>query len=109
MNQTIYNQLLQVARIGGITNYSNIAHLVGLDMASPNDREEISQLLDEISSFEYDEGRPLLSAVVIRQDTNIPGNGFFTHATRLDIHAQHDNMLFFVQELRRVHDFWRDH
>lgn len=77
MNQILYDRLLQVARAGDVTRYSDVAPLVGLDMSLEPDRAEIGVLLDEISMFEFGNGHPLLSAVVIRANDNIPGDGFF--------------------------------
>ena len=51
-------------------------------MNNREDRDQISLLLDEISRHEHARGNPLLSAVVIHMDDNIPGNGFFTLASR---------------------------
>lgn len=110
MHQGIYNRLLQVARTGrDVIYYSDIAPLAGLDMASPPDRDEISRLLDEISNHEHTLGRPLLSALVIRRDTNIPGDGFFALATQLGFPNVNNHMPFFISELRRVHDYWLSH
>jgi len=107
MNEELYNHLIAIARDGGYTRYGQIAPMLGLDMANPADREQISVLLDEISTHENKNNRPLLSAVVIHQQDNIPGNGFFELAQRLQVFDGGDRLRFFIEELRRVHDFWR--
>lgn len=38
-------------------------------------------LLDLINSHEHEVGRPLLSAVVVSQDSGLPGDGFFFNLT----------------------------
>jgi hypothetical protein len=53
MNQALYERLCEVARRGGITRYSEVAPVVGLDMANPDDRDRMSFLLDEISRHEH--------------------------------------------------------
>ena len=106
MNAVLYDELRRVARIGEVTRYGEIAPMVGLDMNNPDDRNRLSEWLDEISSHEHSLGHPLLSAVVIHVDDNMPGNGFFTLATRLGLFRGRDRFIFFVQELRRVHDHW---
>lgn len=55
---------------------SNITDL-GLKMRNEKDVEEISRILDNISRFELQENRPLLSAIVIKANQNIQGGGFF--------------------------------
>lgn len=106
MNQVLYAHLCEVARQGGVTRYSEAAPLIGLDMSISDDRNIISELLDEISRYEHQLGHPLISAVVIHLEDNIPGNGFFTMAQGLGLFQGRDRFMFFVEELRRVHDHW---
>ena len=106
MNQVLYAHLCEIARRGDVTRYSEAAPLIGLDMAIPDDRNNISELLDEISRYEHQLGHPLISAVVIHKEDNIPGNGFFTMAQGLGLFQGRDRFMFFVKELRRVHDHW---
>lgn len=103
------DHLLAVARSGTTTTYSAVAGLVGLDMESPADRNRISEILDGISEGEHNAGRPLLSVVVIRNDRNMPGDGFFTMARRVGKLHNNDNLQFFIEELRRAHDYWHAH
>ena len=105
----IYQELVRVAADGDITYYSDIAPLVGLDMNFPDDRNQISNILGEISRREYEGGRPLLSAVVILRNENIPGEGFFNLARGLELYDEDNDMKFWIQELRRVHDYWAKH
>lgn len=106
MNQQLYRRLCAVAAQGHYIRYAEAAALMGLDMNEPADRDEISRLLDEISEHEHQEGRPLLSAVVIRFEDNIPGNGFFSMAQRIDRFNGGDRLRFWLGELRAVHDHW---
>jgi hypothetical protein len=106
MNKQIYEFLLSVAKERNYTTYAVIAPMAGLDMDLDNDRREIGELLGEISRFEHKKGRPLLSVVVIHREDNIPGPGFFTLAKELGIYKGGDDLMFFIQELARVHDYW---
>ncbi len=107
MHQQIYQRLSQVARLGQYVTYSDIAPLANLDIGIQADRNEIGRLLGEISLFEHNQGHPLLSAVVIHRDNNMPGQGFFQLARQLNLHRGTDDLLFFIEELRRVHNHWR--
>jgi len=107
MNQALYDRLLQIARSGDVKNYGDIAPLVGLDMSLDSDRARIGDLLDEISTFEFQNGRPFLSSVVIRGDSNIPGRGYFELATRLGLYNGDDRVVFWAHELTRVHNYWK--
>ena len=107
MHNPIYEQLKTVARTGIVTTYGEIAHLAGLDMANPDDRNKISEILDEISLFEHERGHPLLSTVVIHKDDNMPGPGYFKMARRVGLYKGSNDFMFFINELRRVHDHWK--
>ena len=106
LHQAIYEKLLSVAKTKDITTYGQIAPLAGLDMESPADRDEIGRLLGEISTFEHQHNRPMLSAVVVHKDDKTPGHGFFELARSLGLYVGGDDDAFFVRELRRAHDYW---
>lgn len=96
----------QVARSQDVTTYSEIAPLAGLDINMQDDRNRISEILGEISRNEHINGHSMLSAVVIHREDNIPGPGFLTLARELGLHRDNNNFMFFIRELRRVHDYW---
>ena len=104
--QTIHDELLRVARNGCITYYSKIAPLIGLSMELPQDRDRLGEILGSISTREHNCGRPLLSAVVVLMEKNIPGDGFFTLARALGTRQGNDDTMYWLGELRRVHDYW---
>ena len=108
MHQAIYERLLSVARAEDITYYSDIAPLADLNMDLDADRERISELLREIALHEHQQGRPLLTAVVIHYADNQPDQGFFTLSRELGLFRAGRPYIFFVRELRRVHDYWRN-
>ena len=55
----------------------------GLDMSNIADRNEIGKILGDISKFEHDKKRPLLSALVIRKGDSFEGDGFYRMAEEL--------------------------
>ena len=108
MHKGIYDKLKEVAKSGQVIHYSKIAPLAGLEMSLQEDRNHIANILDEISIFEHNQNRPLLSAVVIHKEDNIPGQGFFKMARGVGLYKGNDNFLFFIEELRHVHDYWQN-
>lgn len=109
MDNAIYQRLVETAKQGGTVSYSQIAPLAGLDMSNPADRTRMGDILDEISRYEHSKGRPLLSAVVIRANLGQPGQGFYSLANELGLYDGRTRELeFFVSELNRVHDYWRN-
>jgi len=109
-HEELYERLREVARQGELIYYGVIAPLVGLDMREEWDRAEIGRILGAISTHEHEEGRPLLSAVVVHQVDGKPGKGFFALAAHLGVMApDQDKEAFWQEEVRRVHDYWRNH
>jgi hypothetical protein len=51
----------------------------------------------------------MLSALVIRQDINMPGSGFFVCARELGEYEGNDDLLFWISELNKVHSYWQEH
>lgn len=109
MNAQIYEELISVARNRTVTYYSEIAPMVGLNMDLPPDRNRIGELLDEINRHEHTNGRPLISAIVVQKDTLRPGQGFFKLSHVLGLFTGNDKDAFYIQELRKVHDYWATH
>ena len=109
MNEQIYEKLKEVARANTVIYYSDIAPLAGLDMSLPNDRYEIGTILDDINRHERESGRPMLSSIVVQKETLMPGQGFFTLARALGLFIGNDRDKFYIQELRKVHDYWASH
>lgn len=107
MHQGIYEELKRVASAGRTTYYSDVAPLAGLDMSLQEHRTRIGTLLDEISRFEHDQGRPLLSVVVVQKGENMPSKGFFKLARSLALPGTADTVVFYLSELKRTHEAWK--
>jgi len=110
MNEVVYARLLEKARSKGLVFYQEVGSLVGLDMGSPDDRNRIADILDEIERCEDAEGRPMISALVVRADTDVPGAGFFKCARELGKLSGPDKeesrLAFWCDEVKRVYGYW---
>lgn len=114
MHMGIYNRLLDLARAGRLTTYSDIAPIAELSMEDDADRERMSELLGEILRYEADEDRPLLTAIVVhRGNDNNPGEGFFAIANELGrFDGSRDpitRLEFWVRQVQEVNDYWSRH
>jgi hypothetical protein len=105
----LQDRLQKIARQGGTAYYSDIAPLLGIDTGDPYFGVRIGRILDEVNHAEHAAGRPLLSAIVIAKETGMPGEGFFTCARDLRRYTGRDDLAYWVEELRRVHDYWVAH
>ena len=108
MHKEIYDRLREVARNQTYTTYTDIALFANLDMSVVADRDKISGLLEDIARHEQAAGRPMLTAVVIHELDNLPGNGFFTIAQEFGRFDESDRLRFWIDALNEVHVFWRN-
>ena len=105
----LYDRLRELAREGSTAYYGDIARLLGMDIRSPHVRVQIGEMLDAVNRAEHATGRPLLSAVVIAKKPRMPGPGFFTGARDLGVYTGHEDRAYWLEELRRVHDYRSAH
>lgn len=110
MNQVIYEKLKSIAQEKGVIYYSTLGQIIDLDMSNPEDRNQIAKILDEINRHEVlQHGRPMLSAIVIKKSTGIPGKGFFKCAKELDKYRGDTDYDFWAHELTEVYNYWQSH
>jgi hypothetical protein len=87
----IYQKLTESAHQGALVTYGELVPLAHLNLASPADRNTLSEMLGEISTCEHDHGRPMLSAIVVHAEDGQPGRGFFNLARELgSLHGSSD-------------------
>lgn len=108
LHESILLHLQEKARNRDTTCYGPIAELLGLDLRLACDRNRIGEVVGELSEQEHAQGRPMISAVVVKAETRMPGKGFFTLARKLGF-AVGDETAFHVRELSRVHEHWANH
>jgi hypothetical protein len=108
--------LILKATQGDIVHYRPVADLLGIEAERLDHCAELAQALDDISTFEHENGRPLLSVVVVhkaddqRETVMRPGDGFFKMAKRNGVQAPDmDDETFFIAELKRAYDYWATH
>lgn len=104
----LLDELRKVAAQGQTVFYSQVAEAAGLRVDDPFFDVRIGEKLDEVNRFEHAQGRPLLSAVVVSKEHNVPGGGFFTCAQELGLYDGEDKDDFWTTELAGVHDRWRE-
>ncbi len=105
----MYSYLQRIASAGDLTTYAEAGQIVGMDISSPVGRTEFGHIPDEINQYEHWAGRPMISAVVMLKGENIPGKGSFKCGTGLGRYDGHDYEAFRMQEVTRVHEYWKDH
>tara|TARA_Y100000310_G_C20027191_1_gene510149 strand:+ start:147 stop:503 length:357 start_codon:yes stop_codon:yes gene_type:complete len=118
MNDQAYETLKTTAKQQQIIYYQALNNSCGLDLDFNRgcDRREIGNILEEISRFEHERGRPMLSVVVVNQEnssqgnSNMPSIGFFKLARNIrSMRALESKEGFFLRELSKVYNYWKSH
>ncbi|HXD55541.1 MAG TPA: hypothetical protein VN618_12350 [Solirubrobacteraceae bacterium] len=100
--------LVAKARDRGVIPYSAVVSQIGPIRFAPDDHS-FHHMLDETSTDEDEHGRGLLTVVVVHRNGDmVPGPGFFDLAARrgrevIDIDKT------WLDELKTVWRYWRDH
>ena len=108
MNDAIYARLTEAARRGKTVTYADVGTAGELDVGDPDDMARLVKELEAIAEHETAAGRPLLVVLVAGADTNMPGKGLFKGAKKRKIDRGEDDMTFFIREMKRVHDYWKN-
>ncbi len=88
MNTRVREYLIEVARkrTDQIVTYQKLCDDCDLKLnmsKNPDDRTIIGKILDEISTYEYENDRPLLSSLVLRLSDKDEGEGFYKLCQKL--------------------------
>jgi hypothetical protein len=103
MRQIVYDRLKEVAQQRQLITYKELAAVVGLDWNKNYGKcRQIFSILRAICTAEVEQGHPMLSAVVVRQDTGMPGRGFFALACKLGRHQGGADYSFWLAEREAV-------
>ena len=81
------------------------------EMGGPG-RGYIAEVLEEVSSSENANGRPLLTALVVHSSDNLPGYGFWQIRVIPDsikIASETQKLAFWKQECEKVQTYWSEY
>lgn len=110
MNTEVRKYLIEVARKRQTSTYSEVndACRLGLVWEGNHASAEIGRILGEISEYEFQHNRPLISAIVFKKGTTEQGEGFYALCEHLGIGTQTQlrNNFFAELEVGRCHDYW---
>lgn len=92
------------AKNGDTITYGELVRLLTLKHLDPHG-QALARLLDEVSRSEDSAGRGMLSVVVVRQEDQMPGDGFFHLAAELGRDSS-DRERCWIAEIKRVYSVW---
>jgi len=110
----VFCRLIQAALARQPIHYEDVAAIMNLQGRGQHMSKETGHMLGEISEDEHNQGRPMLSAVVVQKTgkEKVPGDGFFTLACQL--HKLEENAtteqkkVFWENELNQTYEKWSD-
>lgn len=90
--------------------YEAIGKMLNLNFDNPADRLVLIDTLSEISTFEYEQGRPLISAIAIYKQSNDHGQGFYKLCEVLNIGKASDlrDQYFGFTALEDSKKYWQN-
>ncbi len=105
-----YYELISTAQHRGTTTYPDLAAIMGLPLRGNYMQSQVGWILGEISEDEVNQGRPMLSAVVVGVNSGEPGEGFFTLAKQLGLlqdETKEGRLHFWREQRDAVYKTWR--
>jgi hypothetical protein len=112
IEERIRQDLIAFVKIGDNDNsfvrYKPLADKFDVPYENDHERNLFHAMLGNISRYEFEHNRPLLSVVVVTEDLT-PGKGFFTMAKK-ELHKQgltEDNDTFAIKERKALFEFWK--
>jgi len=109
--QLVYAELIMAARYRGVTTYQAVAQILGLPLTGSYMGAEAAGVVGAISGDEVAQGRPMLSALVVKAGSHKPGGGFFKLARqlgRLQSDRPEDEQRFWEQEKEALYETWKE-
>jgi hypothetical protein len=102
----IYTELITAAKYRGTVTYQEIAQIMGLPLSGNHMSREVGWILGEISAYELENGRPMLSAIAVGVNGK-PGQGYFEWARKLGRWTTEDEWAFWESECKAVYETWK--
>jgi hypothetical protein len=101
--------LVGIAQRGKTITYGEVVARLTTIRLEP-DAHAFHHMLGDVSTRAFDQGAPLLSAVVVHKHDGLPGGGFCELARRLGFDVAQDRLaeeVFWGQQLDAVYRWWR--
>jgi len=125
MRSNVRQKLIDVAKRGGTITYGELMKEFGIPRGHRKPGVGIGHVVGEISEHEHSQGRPLISAIVVRANSGtaicpkgVPGGGFFglpgipsrlarSESDWANPQLTKEEQKFLLAEQHRVWQYWR--
>jgi hypothetical protein len=103
----LYWRILRVAMQRETITYRTLAEQTGLPTEGHQLGQTLAPFLDRINIYERAHGRPLLSAVVVREANGRPGPGFFGFALQVgELTLGEEEETFWARQIAAIRRTW---
>lgn len=103
-----YEILKKVAKREAIITYGELYDQIGVDMKNAGERKRGSEILREVNEISVLERGIMITSLVVKNDTQIPGEEFFRVATQYKVLKEDaleaEKKEYWEQELEKVHE-----
>lgn len=101
--------LIELAKKGQTDNYEIIVRYSKLDFELSADKSKLTEYLNEITEFEYNNGRPLITVFAVSKSTMLPKEYFFVRVKNKKIYPEYvtNNDIYRIERHAST-QFWRD-
>jgi hypothetical protein len=111
LRNAIYEELKRLAKAKTPETYGDFGHKFGFLPGDAHfENNQLWSILGDFSISECEAGRPMISALIYRADTGMPGNGFFKLAEelypKLKLNTEDKRREFFYSELNKLFACW---
>lgn len=102
-----YSIMINAAQHSGLCTYQEISQAIGISTAGSYMGRIVGQLIGLVSKNEMEQGRPMLSAIVVGVSGK-PGEGFFSWAKELGLLIEGDDeWAFWDSERIKIYEEWK--
>jgi hypothetical protein len=100
MRQDTRNSLIEAARAGEVIFYRELG--IGRGRAA-------GAIIEEISDYEWEQGRTLLTAIVANKAKGMPSPGFWELAAIPPNLTERQRPIVWAREVMKVINYWQSH
>jgi hypothetical protein len=110
MNHEVRLFLIEQSRKGRPIYYEDVAKVLKIDLSFPEQRQILSTTLGEISTFEFENNRPMISSMAIYKAKNDHGFGFYNLCEELGIgkSTKLEKELYGFDQMEKCKKFWQN-
>lgn len=106
-----YEILKDASKRGRILTYGELYDQIGVSTKTADERKRGSQILNEVNEISVLENDVMITAIVVKNDNQLPGNEFFrlatTYGSITENASEEEKKEFWKSELEKVYNIFK--